>query len=172
MINWISPIPANDVALDLTAGTATFENGDVEIIDGFEAVTAGSGDNIITGTTADNVIDGGYGKDTIFAGEGDDFVYENHGIGDEYYGGLGFDTIDISYTSVGDQIDLTAGTLNFSNGVSKTVQGFEAVNAGTGNSLVLARTGRTYFEAVGAMTRLKGDWAMMSISLVNSPTMM
>lgn len=56
---------SGDHVFDLSAGTVTFENGDVETILNFENLIAGNGDNRITGSTASNQFTGGGGSDTF-----------------------------------------------------------------------------------------------------------
>ncbi len=142
---------SNDVGLDLAAGTATFENNDVEVMTNFENAIAGSGDNLIYGTSGANNLYGGDGNDTIYGGDGDDIIDGGAGndahyggggndliianVGDDLFdGGDGVDSIDFTYTSNDVVLDLAAGTATFENNDVEVMTNFENVIAGSGDN--------------------------------------
>ena len=110
-----SVIPTSGVTLDLTAGTATYNNGStntlVSSINGIEGYLTGLKDDNITGSNGIDHIDSSAGHDSIDAGDGDDFIHGADGddtidgsLGDDHIfggndndslmGGDGNDTID------------------------------------------------------------------------------
>ncbi|MEJ6396047.1 hypothetical protein V8J82_22520 [Gymnodinialimonas sp. 2305UL16-5] len=145
---------SNNVAISLAEETATFESGFIESVTGFEAVLAGSGDNLINGNALHNLLHGGSGNDTLYGGDGNDtldggsgndyhyggggndLIIGNSGL-DDYDGGTGFDTLDFSYSGTDSTIDLSLETVVFSHGTVNQAIAFEAAIAGSGqNTLV------------------------------------
>lgn len=88
--------------------------------------TGSGGDNVITGNSANNAINGGGGNDVLKAmlvGGGTDG-------NDGYTGGAGTDTYDISATSAGARINLTAGSVTVS-GVAIAANSATSAQIGT-----------------------------------------
>lgn len=67
------------VTIDLGADTATGAEIGNDVVDQFENVVGGAGDDTITGDASDNTIDGGAGADTISTGDGNDTIIVGEG---------------------------------------------------------------------------------------------
>lgn len=81
------------VILDLSTGSATSSNGDVDTLSNIENATGTEGDDQIFGDLGANVLNGLGGSDTIFGGDGTDTI--NGGSGnDTINGNQGDDTIN------------------------------------------------------------------------------
>ncbi len=85
-----------------------------------------------TGWSGKDVISTGVGMDTVFSSL-DSSIYANERGGQEYYGGLGFDMLNLSSNQTGAYVDLSATqAVNLITGESTRVVGFEWV---TGSNL-------------------------------------
>jgi Ca2+-binding RTX toxin-like protein/predicted Fe-Mo cluster-binding NifX family protein len=146
---------SDNVAIDLSAGTATFANGDVETIINFENVNAGSGNNVITGNDLDNVIDGGAGNDHYIGGAGDDLFIANSGT-DTFEGGEGIDTIDFTFSAADLTVDLSLGEAISSGGATEQITGVENIKAGAGNDLLTGSDSANTLEGGAGDDTLNG----------------
>ena len=107
--------------IDLALGEASFL-GSTEDILNFENVEGTDGYDIITGSTAVNIINANAGDDTVRPGD----VWAD---GDEYHGGAGTDTFDVSafdWTFNGAGVDLETGRFNAFSGW-ETITSFENI---------------------------------------------
>lgn len=110
------------ITLDLTAGTAVFENGNQAIASGLEQVigsdggrdvlVAGDGDHRLEGLGGDDQITSGGGSDTVEAGDGNDTV--SLGAGDDI------------------------AELGNGNDYAETGDGKDRVNGGNGDDVIIA----------------------------------
>jgi Ca2+-binding RTX toxin-like protein len=92
--------------VNLSLGTITSYSPDIidhYVIENFQTVVGGDGDDTITGNQNDNVLSGHYGNDIISGGDGDDTLSGSFGTEfstqetDILIGGKGSDTFDFSY---------------------------------------------------------------------------
>ncbi len=84
------------IEIDLFAGTATYDNGNVDWISGFENIVGTYGADEIYGDDGDNVIDVRGGYDDVAMGRGGNDWFIASGGEDTIDGGEGVDTIDFS----------------------------------------------------------------------------
>ena len=129
---------SDNVAIDLSTGTAVFDSGFTEQVLNMEAVIAGSGNNVITGTAGNNYLFGADGNDTIYGLDGDDEV--RGGVGNDILeGGHGNDLLsgwDGNDTlRGGDGNDIINGDL-----------GDDAHYGGAGDDLLIANIGADTFD--------------------------
>ncbi len=112
--------------IDLVAGTALADNGDVDALVNIQNVIGSSGDDIILGNGFANLIDGGFGNDEIDGGFGNDVI--NGGFGsDDLEGGFGFDLAAFD-TADFDFVDASlADGLAFQGDDTDTLSGFEGL---------------------------------------------
>jgi Ca2+-binding RTX toxin-like protein len=159
------------VTVKLASGSATGSETGSDIVTGFEAVVAGSGDDDLTGSDGaeslygnqgDDLIAGGSGDDKLSGGSGDDLLADGDGE-DAVYGGTGddliqasldgdddvfdggedCDTLDYSATNEGITVDLIIGTASGIEIGDDAISGFEKVIGGTGNDHFIAGSGPT-----------------------------
>ncbi len=84
-----------NITVDLRKTSQQYTGAGLDILNGFENVAVGAGNDRLTGNGAANRFDSGAGDDRISGQEGDDVVLA--GAGNDYYnGGLGIDTLDFS----------------------------------------------------------------------------
>jgi hypothetical protein len=93
--------------VDLAAGTARRDNGEVSTVLGVEDVQTGPGDNFIAGDDGANELDGGPGADVIDGRGGADVIIDREGA-DSIRGGPGDDRI-LSADLYRDGVDCGAG---------------------------------------------------------------
>jgi Ca2+-binding RTX toxin-like protein len=119
-------------AQDASAGDDLLDGGeDSDILygeDGDDTLLGGSGIDILRGGFGEDLLYGGEGNDTLDGGDEDDRLFGEEGndsldggaagaMGDDIYGGTGFDSpelIDnshVQYTELGTWLDSSAGTL-------------------------------------------------------------
>jgi len=105
-------------------------------------VSGGDGnDRVEGGKGADLLLDGA-GRDTVSGGEGDDHVVVAlDGDRDTYDGGAGTDTLDLSATEHGVEVDLTKGSAEGCEIGDNEVSGFEVVWGGTGADTISGSSG-------------------------------
>ncbi len=110
---------------------------------GDDTLAGGAGDDLIEGGDDDDTIAGGEGDDTLDGGDGVDIVLGGDGADriavaldgedDCYDGGAGFDTLDLSGTTLGVTVDVTNG---FAIGIEigeDTVVDLDAIIGGSGD---------------------------------------
>ncbi|MEM8719546.1 MAG: choice-of-anchor I family protein [Cyanobacteria bacterium P01_G01_bin.39] len=117
-------------AIAATAGPA----GE-DVLEGFENVTTGFGDDIILGDENDNVLNGAAGADTLTGGGGSDTLI----------GGDGMDTVDFSASETALSISLAAGAAQ-TNGA--TVE-FATVGSDTAEIVTFDSVTQQFFVAGG-----------------------
>lgn len=77
---------------------------------GNDVIEGGEDDDTVLGGAGDDTLDGGDGMDIVQGGEGADRILVTlDGEGDCYDGGAGFDTLDLSGTTLGVTVDVTDG---------------------------------------------------------------
>lgn len=143
------------VEIDLAAKTASGSQIGTDHIDGFEAAIGGSGNDTLNGNDEDNLLVGGAGDDHLTAGKGNDTVSGDAGDdtvvvlftssgsddgNDQYSGGDGIDTYDVSATITAVIIDLEEGTATGVEIGTDQLEGFEAAIAGLGNDVLVANS--------------------------------
>ncbi|KVK43743.1 hypothetical protein L905_23255 [Agrobacterium sp. TS43] len=143
------------VEIDLAAKTASGSQIGTDYIDGFEAAIGGSGNDTLNGNDEDNLLVGGAGDDHVTAGKGNDTVSGDAGDdtvvvlftssgsddgNDQYSGGDGIDTYDVSATITAVIIDLEEGTATGVEIGTDQLEGFEAAIAGLGNDVLVANS--------------------------------
>ncbi len=126
---------------------------------GNDTLRGGNGDDTLDGGSGNDTLDGGNGRDIINAGAGDDFIraqfFED---GDEFHGGEGVDTLDVSLNGISHIVDMSfecvyaadqtayfTGIENVTTGVGDdTIWGdwsANVLNAGAGDDFVFADRG-------------------------------
>ncbi|MEM6932107.1 MAG: Ig-like domain-containing protein [Pseudomonadota bacterium] len=80
--------------------------------DGANYLDGADGHDTIIGGAGNDTIDGGQGDDQQFGGLGDDLIIAGGGV-DDFYGGAGNDTLELTYSTYGVEIDLAAGVVRF-----------------------------------------------------------
>jgi Ca2+-binding RTX toxin-like protein len=75
-----------------TANATNAGNADVDVISEFEAITGGSGNDVLTGNSGNNILAGGAGNDNINGGDGNDTIFGDDG-NDILVGGSGNDSL-------------------------------------------------------------------------------
>ena len=106
--------------------------------DGNDILDGGRGDDTIDGGDGDDYLIGGRGRDVINGGEGNDHIADGWGTG-SMDGGAGVDTLDVSHTKTGSNIDLVAGTVDWDDNHSptETAINFENVIGSNGDNSII-----------------------------------
>lgn len=106
----------NAVLVNLQLGTAFGVGIGNDVLTNIEAVTGGSGNDVLAASDAGNTLDGGAGNDTLIGGSGGDVLIGGAGT-DMLFGGAGNDTAilsgnwaDFTITQSGSVYTLTDGT--------------------------------------------------------------
>jgi len=143
---------AGDDKIEGNAGHDTLDGGD-----GNDVVSGGDGnDRVEGGTGADLLLDGA-GRDTVSGGEGDDHVVVAlDGDRDVYDGGAGIDTLDLSATENGAEVDLAEGTVEGCEIGDNKISSFEVVQGGTGADTLSGSGGNETLSGGGGDDRLAG----------------
>ncbi|SCZ13545.1 cadherin-like domain-containing protein [Microvirga guangxiensis] len=128
---------AGDDRIEGNAGHDVLHGGD-----GNDVVSGGDGnDRVEGGKGADLLLDGA-GRDTVSGGEGDDHVVVAlDGDRDVYDGGVGTDTLDLSLTGSGVDVDLAEGSANGCEIGDNEITGFEVVQGGAGDDTIAGSRG-------------------------------
>jgi Ca2+-binding RTX toxin-like protein len=137
---------ASGATIDLAAGQAIYDNGDIEFLVSIEGVTATFWDDVVYGDDNANRIIASNGSDIVWAGGGDDWVEDTYTARDEYHGGDGIDTIDMSGPLGNGTYDLAAGLVTYASGGTDIVDGFENLIAGDGSDTVLGTSGANMLD--------------------------
>ena len=143
---------------DIISGDAGDDT--IEGNDGDDRLAGGDGNDVISGGDGNDSIDGGKGsdflldgagQDTVSGGEGDDHVVVAlDGDRDTYEGGAGADTLDLSLTEHGVDVDLAQGSADGCEIGDNAVAGFEAVTGGSGaDTLAGSNAGETLAGGAG-----------------------
>ena len=112
------------VTVDLTAETAFGTAIGNDVVQTFENVIGGSGDDTIKGSSGVNILTGGAGDDTFIGDSG----------GDVIDGGTGTDILDFSAAATGTHVNLAAGTTNGAFG-NDTLTGIEGAIGGAATDI-------------------------------------
>lgn len=100
---------------------------------GRDVVLAGAGDDLIDGGTGEDTLSDGAGRDVAMGQEGDDVIVAAlDGEADRFDGGTGTDTLDLSGTTSGVVVDLTAGTSEGAEPGHDLLTSIEEVKGGSG----------------------------------------
>lgn len=123
---------AGDDRIEGNNGDDTLSGGD-----GNDVVSGGDGDDLIEGGAGADLLLDGAGRDTVSGGEGNDHV----GVAldadrDVYEGGAGTDTLDLSATERGIDVDLAQGSAKGCEIGDNGVSGFEVVRGGSGSDTI------------------------------------
>jgi len=78
---------AGGATIDISSGTITWTNGQVESAINFENIVGSQGDDTLIGTSGNNALKGGDGNDRIIGGDGYDWIT----------GGAGADIIELNF---------------------------------------------------------------------------
>ncbi|NOX73661.1 MAG: serine 3-dehydrogenase, partial [Alphaproteobacteria bacterium] len=113
-----------------------------------ENATGGSGDDVINGNSINNVLTGGAGMDILNGGVGNDRLVAGAALeqGEEYNGGFGFDTLDLSGLSAGYFVNLGTGAISGGTGLggggffTATVSGIEIVEGSSGDDRLVGNS--------------------------------
>lgn len=101
---------------------------------GNDVMLGGAGNDSLVGGAGDDTLDGGDGADIVQGGEGADRIDVTlDGEDDCYDGGAGFDTLDLSSTTLGVTVDVTDG---FAIGIEigkDTIVDLDAIIGGSGD---------------------------------------
>lgn len=129
---------ATALRVDIGAGTVDGAETGHDTFDGMEVVLAGSGDDEITGSMRGDIVEDGAGHDHVALGAGSDTVrvsIDQHE--DNFDGGVGQDTIDLS-GHVGDLVvDMVGNTISGPAIATDTATSFENVIGGHGNDKII-----------------------------------
>jgi Ca2+-binding RTX toxin-like protein len=141
----------DDLAVDLVAGTVAGAGAVTDHVVRVEIVRTGSGGDLVRGDAEDDDLDGGAGadmltdgagKDRVRGGAGDDRIVVAHdGDADEFDGGDGSDTLDVSSFDVDLVVDLDHGTVRAADGVVDKVARVETFVSGSGHDTFVVSGG-------------------------------
>ncbi|MBX9934810.1 MAG: cadherin-like domain-containing protein [Methylobacterium sp.] len=105
---------------------------------GRDVVSGGSGNDDLEGGSGNDVLSDGAGRDVASGQDGDDVLLAAlDGEDDRFEGGAGDDTLDLSGTTSGVVVDLTAGTTDGAETGRDQIQGIESVLGGSGNDTLM-----------------------------------
>ncbi|MBJ6127904.1 cadherin-like domain-containing protein [Microvirga splendida] len=134
---------------DLVSGDAGDDR--IEGDAGNDVIAGGDGNDVVSGGDGNDKLEGGAGadllldsagRDTVSGGEGDDHaVVALDGDSDIYDGGGGTDTLVMSATEWGIEVDLAQGATEGCEIGSNEVVGFEIVRGGSGDDSIAGSTG-------------------------------
>ncbi len=182
-------ISEDGVSVDLQAGTATWDNGDVETLSNIENVVGSRGDdtligdandNTFVGSAGDDTIRGGDGDDDLYGGEGDDIIEGGAGI-NIISGGLGFDKI--SYEGSSAAVNLDMNKLGNATDTIESIEGIigsshndeligddfaNTLEGGAGNDTLIGGGGNDVIEGGAGADTIDGGEGNDSISFENA----
>ncbi|MFC1458421.1 cadherin-like domain-containing protein, partial [Microvirga arabica] len=143
---------AGDDRIEGNAGNDTLRGGD-----GDDVVSGGDGNDLVEGGKGADLLLDGAGRDTVLGGEGDDHVVVAlDGDRDVYDGGAGTDTLDLSVTERGVDVDLARGTAEGCEIGDNTVRDFEIVRGGEGNDTISGSGGNETLSGGAGDDRIDG----------------
>jgi Ca2+-binding RTX toxin-like protein len=143
---------AGDDKIEGNAGHDVLAGGD-----GNDVVSGGDGNDELEGGKGSDLLLDGAGRDTVSGGEGDDhIVVALDGDRDSYDGGAGTDTLDLSATESGVDVDLAAGTAEGCEIGDNAVTSFEIVRGGTGEDTISGSAGNETLSGGSGDDRLDG----------------
>ena len=141
------------IDVDLQSGVANGGDIGANIVDGFERVIGGAGDDHLSGSAADETLVGGAGDDTLSGAAGADLLQGEAGndvllasldtASDTYDGGDGQDTLDFSLAAMRVEVDFTAGRARGAEIGSDTIRDIEKVLGGQGDDLFIVGNSNT-----------------------------
>ncbi|MGK6315432.1 cadherin-like domain-containing protein [Neorhizobium sp. DT-125] len=127
---------------------------------GDDAIAGGDGDDRLSGHSGDDMVTGGAGDDTIVAGQGGEEVQVEDATAsdgnDAYFGGDGFDTLDLTPLVQAVLADLEAELACGGEVGSDRVYGFEAVVGGSGDDRLAGDSGANLLAGGDGDDRLTG----------------
>ncbi|MFC1458422.1 cadherin-like domain-containing protein, partial [Microvirga arabica] len=143
---------AGDDRIEGNAGNDTLRGGD-----GDDVVSGGDGNDLVEGGKGADLLLDGAGRDTVLGGEGDDHaVVALDGDRDIYDGGAGTDTLDLSGTERGVDVDLARGTAEGCEIGDNAVAGFEIVRGGSGQDTISGSGGNETLQGGAGDDRMDG----------------
>ncbi len=124
---------------------------------GRDVVSGGAGDDRLEGGEGDDLIADGTGSDNVLGQEGDDvLVAALDGEADVFDGGAGVDTLDLSASTNGAVVDLTAGIAHGAETGLDQVVSVEVVWGGSGADTVTGDGGSNALHGGGGRDLLAG----------------
>lgn len=124
---------------------------------GRDVVSGGAGDDRLEGGEGDDLLADGTGRDVVFGQEGDDVLVASlDGEGDAFEGGAGVDTLDLSASTAGVVVDLTAGTAHGVETGLDRVASVEVVKGGSGDDTLIGDTGSNALHGGDGRDHLAG----------------
>jgi Ca2+-binding RTX toxin-like protein len=143
--------------VDLAAGTASSAQTGSDQLISIENVTGSAGDNVIIGSAGSNELNGNGGNDFITGlaggdridgGTGNDTFFFTIGDGnnDDYIGGTGSDTIDLSGITGSTTLNLNTGNTSGAQIGNDTLSGIENIIGGAGNDTITGSTQANVFR--------------------------
>jgi Ca2+-binding RTX toxin-like protein len=143
---------AGDDKMEGNAGDDILAGGD-----GNDVVSGGDGNDKLEGGAGADLLLDGTGRDTVAGGEGDDHVVVAlDGDRDIYNGGAGTDTLDMSATAHGVEVDLAQGSAEGCEIGDNQVGGFEIVRGGTGADTLSGSAGNETLSGSAGNDRIDG----------------
>lgn len=129
------------------AGNDVIDGGDgadlVKGGDGDDTLAGGAGNDTVKGGAGNDKIADGAGEDTNLGGEGNDTIVAARDRADDIHdGGDGSDTLDLSLTKSGVDVDLVSGTAEGCEIGTDAITGFETVIGGAGDDTIREGAGR------------------------------
>jgi len=126
-LGYLSSIGA--VTIDLLLLTASGGDATGDLLDGFENVSGGLGNDHLLGSGTANTLFGSAGADTIDGRDGNDVVEGGSGA-DMLAGGVGIDRLSYARAAGGVTVDLLTGSASGSDADGDTFSGFESLSGG------------------------------------------
>jgi Ca2+-binding RTX toxin-like protein len=133
---------------------------------GDDILAGGDGNDVVSGGLGNDKVDGGAGadlllddagRDTVSGGDGDDhIVVALDADRDIYAGGSGNDTLDLSETDSGVEIDLAEGSAEGCEIGDNEVSGFETVKGGAGADTIAGSAGNEALSGGARDDRIDG----------------
>ncbi|EBA12653.1 calcium-binding protein [Roseobacter sp. CCS2] len=124
--------------------------------DGDDTLKGGDGDDSLFGGDGDDVLEGGNGDDLLFGGAGDDLL-TGSGYADSFDGGEGVDTVDFSYSSEDNVIDLSSGRIDWpSTGGFELIVNVENIIGSSGANTIVGSADDNRLEGRGGVDAIFG----------------
>ena len=139
------------VFIDLDTNTARYGDAEGDIIELFDNVNGGFGNDTLRGIAWKYVVDESeYWKDykptsVIDGGAGDDVIAGRSG-GDRMYGGAGVDALDYTESDAAVKVDLSSGATSGGHAEGDTFSGFENVLGSAFNDTMAASADANLFD--------------------------
>ncbi|MDG1371786.1 MAG: hypothetical protein P8Q48_16370 [Paracoccaceae bacterium] len=130
---------------------------------GKDVINGQGGDDIIDGGSGSDTLVGGDGDDVVDGGEGDDLIVGGSGLGDdEYFGGMGSDTIKYISATAGIQVNLSRGTARSASQEedasigTDTIFDVENITSGRFDDILLGNSASNSISGLGGDDKIRG----------------